>query len=317
MNPQRPGDIHRRGYVAVFADGTTWLLQPVNGSLLAATVARDLGDVMGFREAPGRDVPPQRRIVVGADGVALPASAPGPPAYRVRWELRSSWATTVDRGDPEYPALVISAGEMLARCVTTSGGLLLHGALLARERERGRGEGLLLCGPGGSGKSTVASRIDRPWGALSDDQALVLDCGRHGFWAHPWPTWSRYDESGLRASWDVQHGVPVTAVAFLRQGIPVRAVRLSPSEAVGHAVVAAEEAGRVIGLHTDPSEDRELRVTRLDRCLALVGLLPAFELTLGLDDDVAAALDAILDSATGPSSSGLRTTPGTEGRSPG
>ena len=291
---RRPAASLPLAFSLTLADDSRWLVESVADSLLSTTVACDLAAVMGLEPAAtGLDVEADRRLVIDTDGVTLPADRPA-SRPRVRWALRSDWRSETDRGDPEYVALVISAGAMLARAMTSCGVLLLHGALLAGPGADDTARGVLLSGRGGSGKTTAAGKLRPPWQALSDDQALVVDCGARGVWAHPWPTWSLYDEAGLAGTWTVQSGVPLAALAFLRQGAPRALTTIGAATAAARAVAAADDVGGVIGLRLDPADEREVRLRRLDLAGRLALRVPAYELTLGLDDDVVAALTPLV-----------------------
>lgn len=101
---------------------------------------------------------------------------------------------------------------VVVRDILARSGMLLHGAL-AEYKERGA----VLVGHSGVGKSTASSRLPPPWRSLSDDSCLVVRDDKGRYWAHPWPTWSRFVEDGPGGSWDVQRPVPLEAVFFLRQ----------------------------------------------------------------------------------------------------
>jgi SynChlorMet cassette protein ScmC len=107
-----------------------------------------------------------------------------------------------------------------------NGGLLVHGALAERN-----GVGVILAGPGGVGKTTASKRLPRPWRSLSDDNTLIVKSPDGTYWAHPWPTWSRYKEGDMSGSWDVQTAVRLDLICMLRQAgsdlllpLPIRQV---------------------------------------------------------------------------------------------
>ena len=102
--------------------------------------------------------------------------------------------------------------SFVARAALRQGALLIHGALAEY-----CGSGFIMAGPGTVGKSTASRRLPSAWRSLSDDMTLVVrdDQGQH--WAHPWPTWSRYENSGSGGSWAVEQAIPLRAVFFLSQ----------------------------------------------------------------------------------------------------
>ena len=90
----------------------------------------------------------------------------------------------------------------MANSSEKNGGLLVHGALA-----EWNGIGVILAGPGGVGKTTASKRLPRPWRSLSDDNTLIVKSPDGTYWAHPWPTWSRYRQGDMSGSWDVQAAV--------------------------------------------------------------------------------------------------------------
>jgi SynChlorMet cassette protein ScmC len=96
--------------------------------------------------------------------------------------------------------------------VLCQGGLPLHAALIERN-----GTGIAIAAPGGTGKSTCARRIPRPWHTLCDDELLIVRDKRGAYQAHPFPTWSRCNTQKLGETWNVQTHVPISAIFFLKK----------------------------------------------------------------------------------------------------
>ncbi len=92
--------------------------------------------------------------------------------------------------------------KIVANYSEKNGGLLVHGALA-----EWNGQGVILAGPGGVGKTTASKRLPRPWRSLSDDNTLIVKSPDGSYWAHPWPTWSQYRQGKMSGSWDVQTAV--------------------------------------------------------------------------------------------------------------
>jgi hypothetical protein len=88
------------------------------------------------------------------------------------------------------------------------GGVVMHAALVTFD-----GQGYLLAGKSGAGKSTAASRVPPPWEALCDEMVLAVPDPAGDWWAHPWPTWSKIALGG-EGSWPVERAVPLGAMAF-------------------------------------------------------------------------------------------------------
>ena len=109
-----------------------------------------------------------------------------------------------------------------------TGGLPLHGALVERD-----GRGVLLAGPGGSGKYTMCCRLPHPWSILSDDQALVVFDDRRGYLAHPIPTWSSYLAKRGLLTCNVKHYVSLAAIFFVEKARSDQLIAMGQ----GHAAV--------------------------------------------------------------------------------
>jgi SynChlorMet cassette protein ScmC len=96
--------------------------------------------------------------------------------------------------------------------VLSQGGLPLHAALIERN-----GTGIAIAAPGGTGKSTCARRIPRPWQALCDDELLIVRDKSGVYHAHPFPTWSRCNVQKPQETWNVKTHVPISAIFFLKK----------------------------------------------------------------------------------------------------
>lgn len=88
-------------------------------------------------------------------------------------------------GEPELPAVRESLlGPMLAYCMHLRGDLVLHAAGLVTPR----GEGLLLLGHSGMGKSTLSARALAMGARLVNEDIVILRQGEEGWWMEPgWP----------------------------------------------------------------------------------------------------------------------------------
>jgi SynChlorMet cassette protein ScmC len=102
--------------------------------------------------------------------------------------------------------------QVVAHSSEKNGGLLVHGALAERN-----GVGVILAGPGGVGKTTASKRLPRPWRSMSDDNTLIVRSPDGTYWAHPWPTWSRFRRGDMSGSWDVQAAVKLDLICMLSQ----------------------------------------------------------------------------------------------------
>ena len=153
----------------------------------------------------------------------------------------------------------------------------MHGALAERD-----GIGVILVAPGGTGKTTASNRLPAPWRSLSDDTTLVVRDPQGNYWAHPWPTWSRFLDGGPGGTWDVQSAVPVKGIFVLAQAAQDRAERVGPGQAVS---LLGECVGQVSGFMTPGLPKEELQALHLERfnnLCALARVVPTHVLHISL-----------------------------------
>src|SRR5271157_5325799 len=89
-------------------------------------------------------------------------------------------------------------------------------------------------------RSAGPRRSSHAWRSLCDDTTLVVQDSQGNYWAHPWPTWSRFLDGGPRGTWDVQSAVPLKGVFFLSQAVEDRVESVGPGHAVSLLVECAE-----------------------------------------------------------------------------
>lgn len=174
------------------------------------------------------------------------------------------------------------------------GGVLLHGALAERD-----GHGVLLAGPGGVGKTTAGRRLTHPWRTLCDDTTLVTRDSGGRYWAHPWPTWSRWMFGNSGGSWDVQRAVPLRAIFFLAQDETDRAVPIGAGKATTRLMEAASQVNTVMPEILDKPAYRALNLKRFDNICALAGSVPCYELHLSLTGAFWREMERVLEERSG------------------
>lgn len=174
---------------------------------------------------------------------------------------------------------LLSLSLFIAHEAQRHDGILLHGALAQRA-----GRGVILSAPAGTGKTTASNRLPPPWISLCDDATFVRRDASGAFWAHPWPTWSRFlnPSDGEGASWDVQSAVPLHRVYFLKRDPRDHAEPLGALQAIGllneaaRPISGAMERARV----TSKSEARAERVRLFPLLCAMAKSIPAYQLCL-------------------------------------
>ena len=172
---------------------------------------------------------------------------------------------------------LVKLSLIFARQAQARGGVLIHGALAERD-----GMGVILVAPGGTGKTTASHRLPAPWRSLCDDTTLVVRDSQGNYWAHPWPTWSRFLDGGPGGTWDVQNAVPVKGIFILAQAVEDRAERVGPGQAVS---LLGEFVGQVSTFMAPGLSQEELQALHLEQfnnLCALARVVPAHVLHISL-----------------------------------
>lgn len=138
---------------------------------------------------PGSKIPPGVFLSFGGKSLQL-IYDPGLRQFRLYF-LRDNLPQT------ELYKLYLWQLSVLGGCIASmlrgNPVMLMHCAMLERD-----GEGLLLCGESGMGKSTSSRRWREAGGtAIADDKILVEFTGDKGILLHRLPTWSACRESGI------------------------------------------------------------------------------------------------------------------------
>lgn len=166
---------------------------------------------------------------------------------------------------------------VFARAAQASGGFLIHGALAEKD-----GRGVILAAPGGTGKTTASGRLPAPWRSLSDDITLVVRDPQGRYWAHPWPTWSRFQDGGPGGTWEVQHAVPLKGIFILSQAPADRAERIGSGQAVSLLMECAGQTSMFMIPGLLKEEVRALHLERFNNLCALARIVPTHLLHISL-----------------------------------
>jgi signal peptidase I len=177
-------------------------------------------------------------------------------------------------------------GLTIVRAESTNGGMLVHGALIKIPADHGGG-GILLAGPGNIGKTTASRRFPAPWEALSDDASFIVRDRDGQYFAHPWPTWSRFIEdvggkAGSNDSWNVQSGIKLRGIFFLAQGKTEQITPLAASSAAACLMEAVQQVTTFMTLGMQQGEIQVLHKQIFNNAEALVRCIPAYTLKLNL-----------------------------------
>lgn len=262
----------------VLADGSRWGIAA--GDEEAASIVSQLGRVMQLRvtggtlESSHNGFPCRLLVQVDAHNTSV-ADCYVPLASDNDGVVLCVLSPCDHWGGPHVSLVRLSL--VFAREAQARGGVLIHGALAERD-----GIGVILVAPGGTGKTTASNRLPAPWRSLCDDTTLVVRDPRGSYWAHPWPTWSRFLDGGPGGTWDVQSAVPVKSIFVLAQAAEDRVERVGPGQAVS---LLGECVGQVStfmapGLHKE--ELQALYLERFNNLCALARAVPTHVLRISL-----------------------------------
>jgi len=247
------------------ADGSSWGITGRNERALP--MVKRLAETMCLRpsEAPSHTL----FITVGES-----------PSHRERLVLND---TTVECtvGSAISEDMLASRLAQLSQTIPMasldSGGMLLHGALVEKN-----GEGVILAGHGGAGKSTAAGRVPPPWRSLCDDTAFIVRGGDGRYRAHPWPTWSTFMFGGTGGTWPTETSLPLRGIFVLEQAREERADPLGRGEAACLLTECCEQVTWPAFHSLSRQKLRDIRTRRFDNICDLVRIVPAYHLRLSL-----------------------------------
>jgi len=260
----------------ITADGNCWEYVGKNDE--GWILIRKLTDTMGFSKM--KPPPTRGKKTTGYKRIQVEASS-----REVRWadlpEMRKSgvFCRVGPFAKPGKLALQMARiSQIVVSGSERKGGLLLHGALA-----EWNGQGVILAGPGGVGKSTAIGRLPRPWLALSDDAALIVRAPEGSYWVHPWPTWSRIGRGKENPSWDVQKAVQLKLIFILTQNKRDGMRELPYLQAFSELVDSAGQASVILANGLEISAYRRINLTRFHNAEAIAKRVPVFRLQASLD----------------------------------
>jgi SynChlorMet cassette protein ScmC len=174
-----------------------------------------------------------------------------------------------------------SALREIHRHALLNGGTPVHAALVSL-----KGKGVLIAGPGGTGKSTCYEHLPDYWDRLCDDQALVLRMKDGHFRVHPFPTWSDHLWRESEKRWLVERSVPLKAAFFLEQAPRDEVLPLKNlSEAVLKYLESAKQMWRPVWAKVEKGEKSIQSVMLFDNITRMVHAVPAYRLRARVDGE--------------------------------
>ncbi|MBN1425951.1 SynChlorMet cassette protein ScmC [Candidatus Fermentibacteria bacterium] len=259
------------------ADGSHWTIAA--GDEEAASIVAQLGCAMQLPKTTGETEPFQHsnpcRLVVTVDAHTSVADCYVPLASGNDGVVACILSPCDSWGGPYVNLVRLSL--IFAREAQARGGVLIHGALAERD-----GNGVILVGPGGTGKTTASNRLPAPWRSLCDDTTLVVRDPHGNYQAHPWPTWSRFQDGGPGGTWDVQNAVPLKGIFILAQAVEDRVEQVGPGQAVSLLVEGVRQASMFMPLGLFRDEVRTLYLEAFNNLCALARIVPAHMLHISL-----------------------------------
>jgi len=267
---------HRVQHHLVLADESRWGIAA--GDEEAASIVSQLGSAMQLRVITGAVESSHngdsRRLLVQVDAHTSVADCYVPLASEDGVVL--CVLSPCDHwGGPHVNLVRLSL--VFAREAQARGGVLIHGALAERD-----GIGVILAAPGGTGKTTASNRLPPPWRSLCDDTTLLVRDPQGNYWAHPWPTWSRFLDGGPGGSWGVQSAVPVKGVFVLAQAAEDRVERVGPGQAVSLLGECVGQVSTFMAPGLRKEELHSLYLERFNNLCALARVVPVHVLHISL-----------------------------------
>ncbi|HSQ36082.1 MAG TPA: SynChlorMet cassette protein ScmC [Candidatus Binatia bacterium] len=186
---------------------------------------------------------------------------------------------------------LLNISQLLASYCEAKGGLLLHAALVCKGKS-----GIALLGGSGSGKTTASRRIPFPWSACCDDYTLVVRDASGLYWAHPWPTWSRFFQQGPGGSWPTEAAILLRAIFLLQPAADADQgwIAMPVSQRIEAILAAVEQATWSTTMNLDKRQRRSIRMRRLQNSIALAKSVPGYRLRLTLTGNFWEAMENAL-----------------------
>lgn len=208
-------------------------------------------------------------------------------------KCKSTSHTIFEIGNTDVPGLeILKMAQSVIPIymkVLSQGGLPLHAALIERNST-----GIAIAAPGGTGKSTCAHRIPRPWKTLCDDELVIVRDKRGTYHAHPFPTWSRCNVQEPGETWNVQTHVPLSAIFFLKKSQKDEANSLSFSQSASLIYKLSLPVFSRIIEYIDQDEYTTIKKVIFENACDIAQDIPAFILEASLEGKFWEAIDRAL-----------------------
>jgi SynChlorMet cassette protein ScmC len=196
-----------------------------------------------FSLLPSREVPSERHVITFRHQQGCDRSY---NLSRYHFELTETHYTEIiydfsNKVPDDYACILMVFSMLLGSVAQQYGGGLIHAALGELD-----GKGFLMSAPGGVGKTTASIRLPAPFISHCDDTTLLVKDSQGLFWAHPFPTWSRFYWGGPGGSWIFGNALPLHSIFYLSQSETDSLSGLNPAEKVSCCAAAFEQASRLL-----------------------------------------------------------------------
>ena len=175
------------------------------------------------------------------------------------------------------------------------GGLPIHGALIAVD-----GQGVILAGRSGAGKSTACRRLPHPWQVIGDDLCLVMPDGPSDYRVHPLPTWSDFREDGASGVCRSASSVPLRAFFFLERSPVDECLELKKSAAAISLAGSAVEVFRSIDFGFPSREEPAVKRALYASAASIALTVPAYRFRLSLTGRFWEKIEEVLENGNSP-----------------
>lgn len=293
----------RDSYFLNLADRSSWEIFGCNA--YGKRLATGLAAAMELNPLPARPHVPGTRILQAENRSLLIHGQELPSLWkRLPQEKNRRVVCNVGPvGDKEMFAVhLLNISQLLASYCEAKGGLLLHAALVCRDKS-----GIALLGGSGSGKTTACKRIPFPWSACCDDYILVVRGASGSYWAHPWPTWSRFFQQGPGGSWPTEAALRLHGIFLLQ---PTAAadegcIAMSVSQRIEAVLAAVEQATWSTTMNLDKRQRRSIRMRRLQNSINMAKSVPGYRLRLTLTGNFWEAMERALHAPDSEAQAGV------------
>ncbi|MCP3898107.1 MAG: SynChlorMet cassette protein ScmC [Desulfobacteraceae bacterium] len=162
--------------------------------------------------------------------------------------------------------------------IIPKGGVPIHSLLLEY-----KGNGILLVGGSGAGKTTGFKRVQQPFRALSDDHAFIT-IKNDEYVVHPFITISECTENRLPQSRDINYYVPLKMICFLNKSDKDQIIPINQSKA---AYDFYNTAILLIKMYYNDfdnnSELKNFRTMIFNNACDIIKKVPSYKLNASLD----------------------------------